>query len=308
LSGGPDVIITELDLADDFRQSEGSQTELMATRRELRVPDGRTLVVHDTGPSRASDELALIWHNGSPHTGALLEPVVSAAAQRSMRVVTYARPSYGGSTPNRGREVAPSARDVEQIVDALAIPRFVTMGYSGGGPPALACAALLVDRVIAAVTLSSIAPYTDSFDWYAGMAAPGGLRAASQGREARERFALTDEFDRDSFIERDWQALDGTWKALGEDAVRAETRGSEGLVDDDLSATASWHFDPAQITIPVLVVQGGEDRVIPWGHGDWLMRTIPTAEYWFRPRDGHVSILNAVPVAMDWLRDLTKGA
>jgi pimeloyl-ACP methyl ester carboxylesterase len=280
----------------------------MATRRELTLPGGRTLVVHDTGPSRASDELALLWHNGSPHTGALLEPVVSAAAERAIRVVTYARPSYGGSSPNRGRDVASAASDVEQVMNAVGIEPFAVMGYSGGGPPALACAALLADRVIGGVTLASIAPYTDGFDWYAGMASPGGLRAAAQGREARERFALTDEFDRDSFIDRDWQTLDGTWKALGEDAVRAETQGSAGLVDDDLSAIAPWGFDPADITAPVLLVQGGEDRVIPSAHGDWLMRTIPTAEYWFRPRDGHVSILNAVPVAMDWLRDLTKRA
>jgi pimeloyl-ACP methyl ester carboxylesterase len=278
------------------------------TNRELTLSDGRTLVVHEKGSSGAADELTLLWHNGSPHTGALLEPVFSAAAQRSTRVVTYARPSYAGSTPNRGRNVASAARDVEQIVDAMGVPRFVTIGYSGGGPPALGCAALLRDRVIAAVTLSSVAPYTESFDWYAGMAAPGGLRAAAQGREARERFARTDEFDPASFIAADWAALEGAWKAVGEDAVRAESIGPEGLVDDDLSALMPWGFDPADISVPVLVIQGGEDRVIPRGHGDWLIRTIPTAEYWFRPRDGHVSILNAVPVAMDWLRDLTKRA
>ena len=51
----------------------------------------------------------------------------------------------------------------------------------------------------------------------------------------------------------------------------------------------------------MLVVQGGEDRVIPPAHADALLRALPNAELWLRPRDGHVSVLHACPVAMDWL-------
>ncbi len=271
---------------------------------ELRLHDGRTLVVHDAGSSGASDELTLMWHHGSPQTGVLLDPLLTAAAERGIRLVSYGRPSYGGSSPNRGRNIASAASDVEQIVGSLGVERFVTMGASGGGPHALACAALLPDRVIGAVTLAGIAPYTDTFDWYAGMVSPGGLLAAAEGREARERYALTDKFDENSFTDADWAALAGTWTSLGADAARGEADGPEGLVDDDLAAATPWGFAPADITVPVLVVQGGQDRVIPPGHGEWLMRTIPTAEYWFRPRDGHISVLDASPVAMDWLRHL----
>jgi pimeloyl-ACP methyl ester carboxylesterase len=277
-----------------------------ATRVDLKLHDGRTLVVHDAGSRGASDELTLIWHHGSPQTGALLDPLLTAAAERGIRLVSYGRPSYGGSSPNRGRTIASAASDVEQIVDALGVERFVTMGASGGGPHALACIALLPDRVIGAVTLAGIAPYTDAFDWYGGMVSPGGLRAAAEGREARERYALTDEFDESSFTEADYAALAGTWASLGRDAGRAEADGSEGLVDDDLAAVSPWGFALADITVPVLVVQGGEDRVIPSSHGEWLMRTIRTSEYWFRPRDGHISVLEASPVAMDWLRHLGR--
>jgi pimeloyl-ACP methyl ester carboxylesterase len=279
---------------------------MAATTLNLRLHDGRTLVVHDAGSSGASDELALIWHHGSPQTGALLDPLLTAAAERGIRLLSYGRPSYGGSSPNRGRNVASAASDVEQIVNALDVERFATMGASGGGPHALACAALLPDRVIGAVTLAGIAPYTDAFDWYAGMVSPGGLRAAAEGREARERYALTDEFVENSFTETDYAALAGTWASLGRDAGRAEADGPEGLIDDDLAAVTPWGFAPAGIGVPVLVVQGGEDRVIPSSHGEWLMRTIPTAEYWFRPRDGHISVLDASPVAMDWLRHVAR--
>jgi pimeloyl-ACP methyl ester carboxylesterase len=273
----------------------------MTTTHELRLADGRRLVAHSHGEA-ASDGFTLIWHHGSPQTGALLDPLVDAAARRGLRLVSYGRPSYGGSSPNRGRDVASAAADVAALADALGIERFAVMGASGGGPHALACAALLPDRVIGAVALASPAPYTDDFDWFAGMASPGALRAARAGREARERFAETDEFDEASFTSADWAALAGPWASLGRDAGRADEAGPEGLIDDDLAFARPWGFDLATIAVPVLLVHGGEDRVIPASHADALLRAIPTAELWSRPRDGHVSVLEACPAAMDWLR------
>jgi pimeloyl-ACP methyl ester carboxylesterase len=192
---------------------------------------------------------------------------------------------------------------VAQIADAVGIERFAAMGASGGGPHALACASALHERVIGVVTLAGIAPYTDAFDWFAGMADPSALRAALEGRAARERHE--EHFDEDSFTAADWSALQDRWASLGQDAMKAGTAGTGGLVDDDLAFAASWGFSLGEIDVPVLVVQGGQDRVVPPAHADWLLRHIPTAELWLRPRDGHVSILDAVPVAMDWLRALS---
>jgi pimeloyl-ACP methyl ester carboxylesterase len=271
----------------------------MTTDLDLRLADGRTLSVHETG--RDPNAFALFWHHGSPQTGALLPPLVAAAEARDIRLVSYGRPSYGGSTPQPGRTVAAAAGDVAAIADALGIVRFAVMGASGGGPHALACAALLPDRVFGAVTLAGIAPYTDTFDWFGGMAAPGGLQAARQGREARARYAENDEFDPNSFTAADWAALDGDWQSLGADSVQAGSAGPDGLIDDDVAFATDWGFDLGRIAAPVLLVQGGEDRVVPPSHADYQLRSIPTAELWLRPRDGHVSVLAAVPVAMDWL-------
>jgi pimeloyl-ACP methyl ester carboxylesterase len=227
---------------------------------------------------------------------------VDAAIERGIRVVTYARPSYGGSSPRPGRTVGDAAADVAAILDALAIERVVTMGASGGGPHALACAALLPERVTAAVTLAGVAPYTDEFDWFAGMAAPGALRSALDGgRPARAAYAKTDEFDPRQFVEADWRALEDRWAAVGQDAQAADANGPDGLTDDDVAFTIAWGFDLGSIAQPVLVIQGEADRVIPSAHGWWLSANLPNPTLWLRPGDGHVSVLDAVPDALDWL-------
>lgn len=273
----------------------------MSIQHDLTLRDGRRLVVHDSADSTDPGRLTLLWHHGSPQTGSILEPLLAAAGPRDIRLLGYGRPSYGGSSPSVGRDVASAADDVRQLIDALGIEHLAVMGASGGGPHALACAALLPDRVSGAVTLAGIAPPSDAFDWYDGMAAPGGLRAAASGWAARATFAETDEFDESSFVAPDWAALQGDWADLGRDAGRAEAAGPDGLIDDDVAFAGPWGFDVTSITRPVLVVQGGQDRVVPASHGRWLAAAIPGAELWFRPDDGHVSILREVPQALDWL-------
>ncbi|MDQ1530346.1 MAG: hypothetical protein QOE37_451 [Microbacteriaceae bacterium] len=272
----------------------------MITERTVRTADGRAVSAFDSGPVDA-DALAVVWLGGSPQTGAPLQPLLEAAAPRRIRLLTYARPSYGGSTPRPGRDVASAAEDIAAVADAFGVERFALAGYSGGGPHALAGAALLPDRVLGVATLAAVAPYTDEADWFAGMASPGGLRAAREGRESRARYAETEQFDESSFVDTDWAALAGPWAAVGDDANRGAAAGPDGLIDDDVAFTRDWKVDLGAIRAPVLLVQGGRDRVIPPAHAELLLRRLPTAELWLRPRDGHVAVLGACPVVLDWL-------
>jgi len=274
---------------------------------DLVLEDGRALRYYDSGEpgdSGLDSEVALLWHHGSPQTGAPLEPVVRAARARGIRLLSYGRAGYGGSTALDGRDVASAASDVRAIVDALGVERFAVMGASGGGPHALACAALLPERVVAAVSIAGLAPYGHA-DWFAGMVDDGALRAALQGREARERFEETAEFDEDSFTAADYAALAGGWSSLNDDVRATDAFGSGGLVADDLAFVAPWGFSPDTITAPVLLAHGSEDRVVPSAHSRWLLDILPAAELWVRPRDGHISVLDAIPVAMDWVLDRT---
>ena len=105
----------------------------MVSVRDVRLQDGRNLRVHDSGEGHARDGFTVLWSHGSPQTGALLEPLLLAASARGIRLLSYGRPSYGGSSPHAGRDVAAAAADVAQIADALGIARFAVMGASGGG-------------------------------------------------------------------------------------------------------------------------------------------------------------------------------
>jgi pimeloyl-ACP methyl ester carboxylesterase len=279
-----------------------SHRERSADVRELNVvlPDGRMLHAYDSGVPHDA-RLTLAWHHGSPQTGAPLAPVLDSAAKRGIRVFSYGRPSYGGSSAHPGRDVASAAGDLAAVADALGIERFAAMGASGGGPHALAAGASLGDRVVGIVTLAGLAPFTEAFDWFDGMAAPDGIRSAFDGRRARAEFEETAEFDPAQFLPVDYAALQNEWASLGEDVGRSAAFGDDGLIDDDVAFASSWGFELTDVSTPVLVVQGGGDRVVPRAHGEWLATGLPTAELWVRPDDGHVSILNAVPETMDWL-------
>ncbi|MCX7522960.1 alpha/beta hydrolase [Microbacterium sp. STN6] len=278
--------------------SEGTES----SGRELRLPGGRSVRYYDTGGAGPT----LFWHHGTPQTGRVIEPVLRQALARGIRVVSCARPAYEGTSALPGRHVADAAADVIAVADALGVDAFAVMGASGGGPHAIACAALAPNRVFGAVVFAGVAPYSSEPGWFAGMASPGGLQAALHGRDARARYAETAEFDESSFIEPDWQALAGEWAPLGEDAMRAGRAGTDGEVDDDVAFTTAWGIDVAQVVAPVLLVQGGLDRVVPPWHASAMLAALPNAELWVRPRDGHVSVLRALPVALDWLAEVGR--
>src|SRR2546429_8030019 len=95
--------------------------------------------------------MPLLFHVGTPMAATHFEPLSLAAASSGLRTVTYSRPGYGRSTRRPGHALADAAGDVRAILDRLGADRFVTLGWSGGGPRALACAAMLSDRCAAAI-------------------------------------------------------------------------------------------------------------------------------------------------------------
>jgi pimeloyl-ACP methyl ester carboxylesterase len=271
----------------------------MSTQGEISTPDGRSVRFYDTGVIGESG-LTLFWHHGTPQTGRILEPVAVPAADRGIRVVSVARPSYEGSTTIAGRSVADASADVLRVADSLGIDGFISVGASGGGPHALGCAVLGPGRVSAALLFAGIAPFATEFDWFGGMADPSALRAGLEGADSRAKHAETAEFNEASFIARDWTALSGDWKSLGSDSGAAEASGPDGEIADDVAFTSPWGFDLADVAVPVLLVQGDSDRIVPPSHAVWQHQHIRGSELQMRAGDGHVSVLAAYPDALDW--------
>lgn len=281
---------------------------LTVTENDLVLRDGRTLHYYDTHAEDGTvPGLAVVYSHGTPNVGEPPVPLFGAATELGIRLIGYDRPGYGGSSAQPGRSVGAAAADVAAVLDALGIDRFAMLGHSGGGPHTLACAALLADRLIAAVDISGPAPYgRPDLDYFSGMTPSGAeeLRASVAGREAVEKLLESMDFDPEMFTPADSAALQGSWNWLNSVVGRALEGGDiGGMIDDDLAYVAPWGFEVADIRRPLLVCHGEQDRIVPVAHGRWVAANVPSAELRTYPGDGHVSVLESAGVAaLDWLR------
>jgi pimeloyl-ACP methyl ester carboxylesterase len=206
--------------------------------------------------------------------------------------------------------------DVVALVDSLGIDRFATWGVSGGGPHALACAALLPDRVVAAATIGSPAPYdAEGLDWLAGQGEANvvehnaALRGETALRPMLEQMhaamaaggpeALHDEMA-SLLTGPDAEALTGELAEYLHGMV-VESGGVDGWLDDDLAFVSPWGFDLGSISVPVLVRHGEQDAFVPADHSRWLAARIPGAEERITPGDGHLTLYEKVPEVHEWL-------
>jgi pimeloyl-ACP methyl ester carboxylesterase len=283
--------------------------------RVVRTPDGRALAVWDGGDPAGYPVLV---HNGTPMSRHLYGPNVADAACQRLRLISYDRPGYGGSTPQPGRTVADCAADVRAICDTLQIGRLAMWGLSGGGPRVLACAALLPDLVTAVASLASFAPYdADGLDWFDGLQAAAAYRRALTEPDAAR--ADLDEGRKDvlattaSRLAEEWASSLSAADAavftgeLAEYTARTNQEalapGSEGWWDDSYGLMRPWGFKVADISVPVLLLHGRQDTFVPFAHGQWLATNIPGVEARLLEDDGHLTLQeHRISEVHSWLR------
>lgn len=270
--------------------------------QELEAAPGQTVRWYDAGPSDAP--LTVVWHHGTPNIGEPPAPLLEASAARGIRWLGFDRPGYGGSSPVDDWSIADAARLAALVADAAVVETFAAVGHSGGGPHALACAALLGDRVTAAVAIAGLAPFgAEGLDWFAGMH-PGGeaeLRAAVEGASPLHVLLEATDFDPEMFTPSDHAALAGDWRWFNGIAAAGVAHGLGGMVSDDVAYVSPWGFDLGGIAARALLVHGADDRIVPVAHGRWNASAIPDAELWERPSQGHLSVMNAGVEILDWL-------
>jgi pimeloyl-ACP methyl ester carboxylesterase len=301
-------------------------------RQLIAMPDGRKLEFLTVGPE---DGLPLVLHEGTPVGLEVYPPTVEAARRRGLRVVQIARPGYERSTPWPGRRVADIGGDTRVVMDYLGAETFVTAGWSGGGPHALACAAVLSGRCLAAASVAGVAPYdAEGLDWTAGM-------APENVAEFGAALAGPDELT--AFLEReadglrsvtgadvasslgglvsavDIAALTGEFAETLAGGLRAAVSGGvTGWRDDDLAFVADWGFTlgwgdelddllspDAPRPAPVAIWQGDQDRMVPFAHGAWLAAHIPGARKHLLRGEGHLTLtVGSIDRILDDLLDL----
>lgn len=292
--------------------------------KRIDLPDGRYLDVSLSGQQNGP---VLLFHHGTPGSGRPLRSMQRAAHDRGLRLVTWSRPGYGGSSRRAGRRVVDAVDDVTAVLDHLSVQRCVVAGWSGGGPHALATAARLPTRVAGVLCIAGVAPFGQpDLDLLDGMGADNleefgaaidgeaslrdlleqqapGLRAATPAGIVEQMRSLlppvdqavvTDEFGAD--------LADGFAEGL--------RNGVDGWLDDDLAFCAPWGFELSEITVPTFVWQGSEDLMVPFAHGRWLAQRLSEQPNRHRSSanhllegEGHLSIwLRAVGPMLDELR------
>ena len=278
----------------------------------VQLHDGRALAVHELGDP---DGFPIVFHHGTPGAGTLYERWRTPG----VRLSGYDRAGYGRSTRNPGRSVADVVGDIHALADTLALGRFATWGLSGGGPHALACAALCDERLVATASVAGVGPWgAEGLDWLAGMGEGNQkefglvLEGESVLRPALEEertglLAVTAADLREAMAPHlggtDRDALTGELSAYLHGSMSdGLASGADGWIDDDLAFARPWGFELASIERPVLVVQGVDDLMVPPAHARWLAEHVPGCETRIERAHGHLTLIeHLVPEIHEWL-------
>ncbi|GAC1445485.1 MAG: alpha/beta hydrolase [Mycobacteriales bacterium] len=279
----------------------------------LTTPDGRRLAWTECGDPHGRP---LLWFHGSPSSrldAAPGGPYSAELADLGVRLIGADRPGYGLSATHPGRTMLTVAEDTATLADTLDLDRVALAGWSGGGPFALAVAARLGNRVSGVAVLAGVAPTE--------LAGPDDLAEADLFALVRadpaalaERFRqLADVMRNDPFSaalslvgdflsEADLAAVsDPAYAAAMAASLSEAARSNLAGYQQDLDAlTADWPFPLTDVTQPVILLHGRQDRIVPMRHGQALANALPNAALTITD-DGHLSIVGQLPALANTL-------
>jgi len=269
---------------------------------QFKLSSGRELEVLDNG---VDSTRAIVFHHGTPASASLWSQWFTYAADLGIRAISYSRAGYGTSDRDYGRSIVSVNKDISEVLASKGIERFVAIGWSGGGPHALANT--LLDTNVGAITLAGVGAFgVDDLDFLEGMAQENHdeFGASLQGEDVIQKWFVDNATAfksagaeiREAFggliSEADKKSMEGSFADVIASAIRSGLAVSfDGWVDDDVAFTKPWGFDLATITKPVKIWQGDQDFMVPHAHSHWLKKHISTAELTFIPGQGHVTLL-----------------
>jgi pimeloyl-ACP methyl ester carboxylesterase len=258
----------------------------------IQLPDGRLLGYAEFG-ARAGR--AVLYFHGHPaarlEAGFLADP----ATRANVRLIGVDRPGMGLSTYRPGRRLLDWPADIAALADALAIERFAVVGFSGGGPYAVACAHKIRDRVVSCgvvsgavrtgVVLSFLAA------WLPWLLLPV-VRRRLFSDEAQAQKTLSRVSRR--WPEPDRRALEipGVRELMAASLVEGLRQGARGAALDGALLGRPWGLDLSKTDLPATYLWHGElDDQVPVARVRALAQEIPHAQPVFYPSDAHISTI-----------------
>jgi pimeloyl-ACP methyl ester carboxylesterase len=244
-----------------------------------------------------------MYFHGAPTSRLDLVAYEDSFVDRGVRVVSPDRPGYGGSSPQPGRSMRTWPADVAALADHLLVDRFAVVGLSAGGPYAVACGALLPDRVLGVGVANGVTdmgwpPAWDGYD-------PVDASIMRLGDEDAARRWMTEHYGEDGSLFFSFTTLAPSDAALLEDQARAQAflativesfrQGVGGLAADLTIQGTPWPFNPSTVRAPTIVLHGENDPYLPVAHGHHTADVIPNARFVLLQGQGHVTLIRAIP-------------
>ncbi|ODR99623.1 hypothetical protein AUC69_08300 [Methyloceanibacter superfactus] len=284
------------------------------TSRVHRLPDGRRIGYAEYGDP---DGLPVIALHGTPGSRFMFALTDEAARARGLWLIAPERPGYGLSDTHHVGTLGETAHDVEAIVDAFGLDRFALVGVSGGGPHAVAAAALLKDRVLRLALIGPVGPIADCGEHirmshmhhliftrmapshHAAGAFFAGLRMLLDWAPGVAYHILT---QRVTVTDCDVLARPEVRANLQATMREALRNGAEGPLQDLRLYCAPWNLDLAEIVIPAFMWQGSEDTIVPADAAYRLAGLLPNCRLEVIEGAGHYWIFGKFGLVLDTVR------
>jgi pimeloyl-ACP methyl ester carboxylesterase len=272
----------------------------------LSLADGRGLAYAEYGDPTGRP---VVYCHGGLASRLDVAPLSAACADLGVRLISPDRPGIGRSSYQAGRTLLDWPADLAQLADALGLDRFAVVGWSAGGPYALACGHALADRVSAMAVLGTALPF-ELVGSRRGLNRPDRIMLTLSTRlppAARFALWLTMVVAPARALERsagrtlapaDRAILAGADSPADAVAFMKESvrQGTRGEVTEYVVFARPWGFSLEDVPGPVHIWEGAEDKLLPPAYPGILLDHLPRPTFTMVPGEGHISLLrNRLP-------------
>jgi pimeloyl-ACP methyl ester carboxylesterase len=282
------------------------------------VRDDRRLSFAEYGSRRGP---AIVWMHGTPGARRQIPLEIREYADRQgVRIIGLDRPGIGSSTPYLYPDVLDWTRDLELVLDTLAIDTVRLIGLSGGGPYALAAGAALPERVHGVGVLGGVAP-TRGEDAAAGgiiqlavslapllvvarvplgVALTQGIRLVRPlaGPALDLYAAVQPPGDKNLLSRPEFKAM------FLDDLLNGSRFQTSAPINDLILFTRPWGFDLADVRVPVRWWHGDDDHIVPFRHGQHVVDRLPDATMSVIDGESHLGGLGIAQEVIETLMNL----